>query len=42
VPVKEASRKRPPVSVPTSKPVRCSKDCFAPLTDEELEEWGLG
>jgi len=41
VPVKEASRKRPPVGVPTSKPVRYSMDCFAPLTDSELAEWGL-
>ena len=41
VPLKEPSRKRPPVGVPTSKPVRYTKDCFAPLTDAELLQWGL-
>jgi prevent-host-death family protein len=42
VPLREPARKRPTVGVATSKPVHCARDCFAPLTDEELKEWGLG
>jgi prevent-host-death family protein len=42
VPLKEPSRKRPPVGVATSEPVKYSEDCFAPLTGKELEDWGLG
>ena len=41
VPLEEARRKRPPVGTVTSKPVRYSADCFAPLTEVELKEWGL-
>jgi prevent-host-death family protein len=41
VPLAEPSRKRPPVGVVTSKPVRYSRDCFAPLKGAELKEWGL-
>ena len=32
---------RPKVGEITSGPIRYSKDCFAPLTDKELEDWGL-
>lgn len=32
---------RPKVGTVTSAPVRYSADCFAPLTDEELKDWGL-
>jgi len=41
VPLKEPSRKRPPVGVTTSDPVKYSKDCFAPLAGKDLKEWGL-
>ncbi len=41
VPLKEPARKRPPVGEATSEPVKYSKDCFAPLTERELKEWGL-
>ena len=41
VPLAEPSRKRPPVGVVTSKPVRYSVDCFAPMAGSELKEWGL-
>ena len=37
---KRASR-RPKVGTHTSKPVRIAPDAFAPLTDQELAEWGL-
>lgn len=33
--------KRPPVGTRTSEPVRYAEDAFAPLTDEELQAWGL-
>ena len=32
---------RPPVGTVTSGPVTYAQDAFAPLTDEELKEWGL-
>ena len=32
---------RPKVGTLTSAPVRYAQDCFAPLTDEELKDWGL-
>jgi prevent-host-death family protein len=41
VPLKDPARKRPPVGVITSKPIRYSADCFAPLTNAELKQWGL-
>jgi prevent-host-death family protein len=41
VPFREPVRKRPPVGTLTSEPVHYTKDCFNPLTVEELEEWGL-
>ncbi|MFY9989336.1 MAG: type II toxin-antitoxin system Phd/YefM family antitoxin [Chthoniobacterales bacterium] len=34
-------KKRPTAGIITSKPVHYSDDCFAPLTDEELREWGV-
>jgi prevent-host-death family protein len=42
VPVKRAPRRaRPKVGTPTSPPVRCTGDAFAPLSEEELKDWGL-
>jgi prevent-host-death family protein len=32
---------RPKVGTITSLPIQMSSDCFAPLGDEELREWGL-
>lgn len=32
---------RPKVGTLTSAPVRYAEDCFAPLTEEELKDWGL-
>jgi hypothetical protein len=32
---------RPRVGEITSERVVCSEDCFAPLTDEEMQEWGF-
>lgn len=32
---------RPKVGTLTSAPVRYSEDCFAPLTEEDLKDWGL-
>ncbi len=39
--VEPSSVKRPKVGTHTSEPVRYKEDSFRPLTDEELEEWGL-
>jgi antitoxin (DNA-binding transcriptional repressor) of toxin-antitoxin stability system len=39
--LQRADKKRPPAGVITSKPVRYSDDCFTPLSDEELREWGV-
>ena len=33
--------RRPRVGTVTSGPLQVSEDCFAPLTEEELREWGL-
>jgi prevent-host-death family protein len=33
--------RRPAVGTITSGPVTCSEDCFAPLTDDALLDWGL-
>jgi len=41
VPYHDGHRARPPVGQVTSKPFRLPNDAFAPLTDEELKEWGL-
>jgi antitoxin (DNA-binding transcriptional repressor) of toxin-antitoxin stability system len=32
---------RPDVGTITSSPVICSEDCFAPMSDRELAEWGI-
>ena len=32
---------RPKVGTHTSRPVKIAPDAFAPLTDQELAEWGL-
>jgi antitoxin (DNA-binding transcriptional repressor) of toxin-antitoxin stability system len=39
--LRRGDNKRPPAGVITSKPVHYSDDCFSPLTDEELREWGI-
>lgn len=41
VPLREPCRKRPPVGLVSSEPVKYSKDCFVPLTGRELKEWGM-
>jgi prevent-host-death family protein len=41
VPIGRQERARPPVGTHTSPPVTVSDDAFAPLTDEQLEEWGV-
>jgi len=41
VPNRGTGRTRPKTGNITSKPVKYSKDCFAPQTDDELKEWGL-
>jgi prevent-host-death family protein len=42
VPVtKKAQRRRPRVGTITSSPIVTTSDAFAPLTDDELEQWGL-
>jgi antitoxin (DNA-binding transcriptional repressor) of toxin-antitoxin stability system len=35
------SSRRPAVGTVTSKPVTCTEDAFAPLSDSAMEEWGL-
>jgi len=41
VPYRGTGRARPKVGTITSKPAKYSADCFSPLTDAELKEWGL-
>lgn len=41
VPYYDGHRPRPPVGQATSKPFRLPDNAFAPLTGEELKEWGL-
>jgi antitoxin (DNA-binding transcriptional repressor) of toxin-antitoxin stability system len=36
-----SAENRPRVGTVTSAPVRCTEDCFAPMTNEELKDWGL-
>ena len=38
--VEPANTKRPKVGTHTSGPVGYAENCFHPLTDEELAEWG--
>jgi prevent-host-death family protein len=42
VPFRKKSGRRPKVGEITSSPVRVKPGCFAPLTDEEMTEWGMG
>lgn len=39
--VKPGVRSRPPVGTVTSSPVEYDESTFAPLSDEQLKEWGL-
>ena len=39
--VEPTNTKRPKVGTHTSGPVGYAENCFHPLTDEELAEWGL-
>ena len=39
--VETAKATRPPVGTVTSPEVPCSDDAFRPLSDQELEVWGL-
>ncbi len=41
VPYRGSGRSRPKVGTITSKPLKYADDCFAPLSDAELKEWGL-
>lgn len=40
-PVQSESASRPKVGEVTSGAIKYTKDCFAPLTDRELKDWGL-
>ena len=33
--------RRPKVGEITSKPIKCKPECFAPLSDEEIVDWGM-
>jgi len=39
--IEKKKKMRPNVGVITSRPVCYTKETFAPLTDQELEDWGL-
>jgi hypothetical protein len=41
VPYHDGHRARPPVGQATSKPFRLPDNAFAPLTEQEMKEWGL-
>ena len=41
VPYRRSTFKRPRVGEITSPPVTYSADCFAPLSGEDAEAWGL-
>ncbi len=41
VPAIAHSRQRPRVGEPTSEPFAIAADAFAPLTTEELKDWGV-
>ena len=41
VPYRKRTARRPKVGEITSKPVRCKPNCFAPLSAEEMTEWGM-
>jgi prevent-host-death family protein len=40
-PLRDEPPSRPKVGEVTSERVKYSDDCFAPLTDEDLKQWGL-
>jgi prevent-host-death family protein len=42
VPFRKKAGRRPKVGDITSAPVRVKPGCFAPLTEEEMTEWGMG
>ena len=39
--LRPTAKPRPRIGVITSAPIRCSDDCFEPLSDGELKDWGL-
>jgi prevent-host-death family protein len=41
VPFTRKPRRRPQVGEITSKPVRWTRDCFGPLSEQDAESWGL-
>jgi prevent-host-death family protein len=41
VPAIVAPRQRPRVGEPTSEPFTISADAFAPMTGDELRDWGM-
>ena len=41
VPLSGYARKRLPVGEPTSPPLQIPEDAFAPLTKNEMAEWGI-
>jgi antitoxin (DNA-binding transcriptional repressor) of toxin-antitoxin stability system len=41
VPANVVAKKHPPVGVPTSPAFEIPADAFAPLSEQELEAWGL-
>lgn len=41
VPANAGTKKNPPVGVPTSAAFKISADAFAPMSEQELKEWGL-
>jgi len=42
VPFRKKAGRRPKVGVITSGPIQIKPGCFAPLTDKEVAEWGMG
>jgi antitoxin (DNA-binding transcriptional repressor) of toxin-antitoxin stability system len=42
VPFRKKAGRRPKVGEITSAPVRLKPGCFAPLTEKEMAEWGMG
>ena len=42
VPFRKKTGHRPRVGEVTSGPIRLKPGCFAPLTEEEMADWGMG
>jgi antitoxin (DNA-binding transcriptional repressor) of toxin-antitoxin stability system len=42
VPFRKKAGRRPKLGEITSSPIRLKPGCFAPLTEEEMSEWGMG